>query len=132
MGSRDLPDAKLVDESGKIVARVAYNGSVFPGDKWFPGIKPLYVPTLNELKASRQPEGMTEKQRMAEAERVQAEMNLTGQQLRQRLELGRGAKGGSQKELKAEIEQLQAKKDVLEGKRQYVSMPNFIQSVPFI
>jgi hypothetical protein len=134
IGSRDLPDAKLVDESGKIVARVAYNGSVFPGDKWFPGIKPLYVPTLDELKASlkpqpKQPLGMTEKQSLAEAERVQAEMNLTGQQLRQKLELGRSAKGKSQKELKFEIEQLQAKKDALEGKRQYVSMQNFIQSV---
>jgi hypothetical protein len=31
-----------ISQGGKVVAHVAYNGRVFPGAKWFSGIKALY------------------------------------------------------------------------------------------
>jgi hypothetical protein len=42
--SSELPPAELVDESGKTVAFVSYNGKVWAGDKYKPGQTPLYNP----------------------------------------------------------------------------------------
>jgi len=42
--SSELPQAELVDESGKTVAFVSYNGKVWAGDKYRPGQTPLYNP----------------------------------------------------------------------------------------
>ena len=42
--SSELSPAELVDESGKTVAFVSYNGKVWAGDKYKPGQAPLYNP----------------------------------------------------------------------------------------
>ena len=48
LGSSELPKAKLVDESGKVVAHVSYNGKVWAGETYKSGQEPLYNPFLYE------------------------------------------------------------------------------------
>lgn len=36
--------ARIVDQDGKEIGRIAYNGRIFPPGEWKPGIKPLYDP----------------------------------------------------------------------------------------
>ena len=46
LGSSQVPadffSPGIVDGSGKLVGHIAYNGKVFPGEKWEHGIEPLY------------------------------------------------------------------------------------------
>lgn len=46
LGASQTPPCHIValDGRGTIVAHVAYNGRVFPGDRWQPGTAPLYDP----------------------------------------------------------------------------------------
>lgn len=41
LGSRETPDGRVVTADGKPVARISYNGRVWPPEKWTPGMKPL-------------------------------------------------------------------------------------------
>ncbi|SHG89239.1 hypothetical protein [Bradyrhizobium erythrophlei] len=34
----------IIDDAGKIIAHVSYNGRVWPGAEWKPNSKPLYDP----------------------------------------------------------------------------------------
>lgn len=43
LGSREAGRC-LIRQGKKIVAFVGFNGCVFPGEKWFSGIQPLFVP----------------------------------------------------------------------------------------
>lgn len=43
-GASATPTVKITDDSGKVVAHIAYNGRVFPGERWEPGVKALYEP----------------------------------------------------------------------------------------
>jgi len=41
-GASRTPDALIVTASGKPVARISYNGRVWPPEPWHPDQKPLY------------------------------------------------------------------------------------------
>jgi len=40
--ANQTPDASIINASGKEIARISYNGRVWPAAKWFDGMKPLY------------------------------------------------------------------------------------------
>lgn len=42
LGASGVKDPLIVDERGQTVAHVSYNGRVWPGKSWQPGIQPLY------------------------------------------------------------------------------------------
>jgi hypothetical protein len=46
-GASETPTPLIVDDAGKVVGYIAYNGRVFPGrpQDWKSGVKPLYEPT---------------------------------------------------------------------------------------
>lgn len=44
LGASEAPPCRIVDERGKIVFHVSYNGKVWKGAEWKPGDKPVYVP----------------------------------------------------------------------------------------
>lgn len=41
LGASDVPEAKVVNESGKSIARISYNGRVWPSQPWHPGQEPI-------------------------------------------------------------------------------------------
>lgn len=43
-GASIVPSAKVYDGNGNQVAHISYNGRVWPGAEWSPGIVPLYDP----------------------------------------------------------------------------------------
>jgi hypothetical protein len=42
MGVSKVPEGKVVTAEGKLVARISYNGRVWPPQPWFAGMTPLY------------------------------------------------------------------------------------------
>lgn len=44
LGAGNWIGGKITDEAGKVVARVSYNGRVWPAEEWKPGMEPLYIP----------------------------------------------------------------------------------------
>lgn len=43
-GASTMPDGILTDAAGKPVARISYNGRVWPPEAWTPGQQPLWSP----------------------------------------------------------------------------------------
>lgn len=41
-GASRVPEGKVVTAAGRLVARISYNGRVWPPEKWFPGQAPLW------------------------------------------------------------------------------------------
>lgn len=42
MGASEIPEAKVVTADGRFVARVSYNGRVWPNPTWVQGEQPVY------------------------------------------------------------------------------------------
>ena len=41
-GGSETPEGRIVDERGTLVARISYNGRVWPPQAWTSGMVPLY------------------------------------------------------------------------------------------
>jgi hypothetical protein len=41
-GASKTPQCKVVDQRGEVVARISYNGRIWPNAEWFDGMVPLY------------------------------------------------------------------------------------------
>jgi hypothetical protein len=41
-GASKTPKARIVNASGEPVARISYNGRIWPDAEWFDGMKPLF------------------------------------------------------------------------------------------
>lgn len=41
LGASKWMDATVTDDTGKPVARISYNGRIWPPEPWFPGMAPL-------------------------------------------------------------------------------------------
>jgi hypothetical protein len=41
-GNSQTPKARIVDASGEPVARISYNGRIWPDAEWFDGMTPLF------------------------------------------------------------------------------------------
>lgn len=74
LGSSQLPQAELVDESGKVVAFVSYNGRVWAGDKYKPGQTPLYDPSQSVGKSKSKIVDLYEKYDLAEENMTEADV----------------------------------------------------------
>ena len=43
-GASGTPPGKIVDAEGNPVARISFNGKVWPPEPWTPGMAPLFIP----------------------------------------------------------------------------------------
>ena len=43
-GVSGTPEGEIVDVDGKLVARISYNGKVWPPEPWTPTAAPLFIP----------------------------------------------------------------------------------------
>jgi hypothetical protein len=43
-GASTVPSAKVYDRDGKQIGHISYNGRIWPGTTWEPGMVPLYNP----------------------------------------------------------------------------------------
>jgi hypothetical protein len=50
-GASQFPTARIVNAAGALVARVSYNGRVWPNEDWRPGLVPLLDPYKREAVA---------------------------------------------------------------------------------
>jgi hypothetical protein len=37
-------EPRIIDQNGKVIGRIAYNGKIFPGETWKSGVEPIYNP----------------------------------------------------------------------------------------